>query len=78
MCFYYILVYPIDDVINFKIYFQSSSPAMTDRGKNGRGKYKNLNILRTKKVLDEIKKFFFKAIHLMKKKRKLADTSFKK
>ena len=34
-----------DDVINFKIYLQSTSNAMTDREKKGgRRKYKNVNI----------------------------------
>ena len=41
----------VDDVINFKIYLESSSKAMTDREKKrGRLRYKHLNILRTKRA----------------------------
>ena len=47
------------NVIKFKIYLGSSSQAMADRKKkSGRWKYKNLNILRTKSFLDEIKNIF--------------------
>ena len=41
----------INDIINFKIYFGSSSKAMADREKKrGRWKYKNLNISRMKRA----------------------------
>ena len=52
----------LDDVINFKIYFQSSPQAMADRGnrgqekqwltggKEGKREYISLNILKTKKA----------------------------
>ena len=39
-----------DDVINFEIFLESTSIAMAEREKKrGRGKYKNLNIFRTKR-----------------------------
>ena len=39
------------DVINFKIFIESTSQAMADREKKrGRRKYKNLNISRTKRA----------------------------
>ena len=42
---------PVDDVINSKIYFQSTSKAMVDRGKKrGRRKYNKLNISRAKRA----------------------------
>ena len=40
----------IDGIMNFEIYFSSSSKAMADRGKREEWKYKNLNILRMKKA----------------------------
>ena len=41
----------IDDVINFKIYLQTTSKAMTGREKKRQGrKYKNLNISRMKRA----------------------------
>ena len=41
----------IDDVMNFKIYLQSSSKAMADRqNKSEEKKYKNLNIFRTRRA----------------------------
>ena len=50
----------IDDGISFKIYLQSSSQAMADNyKKRRRWKYKNLNILRRKKVHLMISKAFF-------------------
>ena len=50
MC-YQVLILTIDDVINFKIYLQSSSKAMTDRKKKTGGqKYKKLNTSETKRA----------------------------
>ena len=50
MC-YLILIWLIDDIINFKIYLSSISEAMADRGKKRRRwKYKNLNFSRTKRA----------------------------
>ena len=47
-----VLIYAVDDIINFKIFLESTSKAMADREKNrGRRKYKNLNISRTKRAL---------------------------
>ena len=47
----------IDDVMNFKIYLQSSSKAMADRqNKSEEQKYKNLQ--NEKSFLDEIKSIF--------------------
>ena len=47
-----VLTETIDDVINFKVYLQSSSKAMADRKKKRGGrKYKNLNISRTKRAV---------------------------
>ena len=41
----------IDDVINFEIYFGSSTKATAGREKKrGRWKYKDLNICRTKRA----------------------------
>ena len=41
----------VDDVINFKIFLESTSKAMADREKKrGRRKYKNLNISRMKRA----------------------------
>ena len=34
MC-YQVLIWTIDDLINFKIYLRSTSKAMADRGKRG-------------------------------------------
>ena len=49
--FYKVLIQTVNDVINFKIFLGSSSEAMADREKKrGRKKYKNLNILRTKRA----------------------------
>ena len=46
-------------ITNFKIYLASSSQAMADKEKKRGGwKYKNLNISRTERVLDEIKNIF--------------------
>ena len=43
--------YLVDNVINLKIFLGSTSQAMADsRKKRGRRKYKNLNILRTKRA----------------------------
>ena len=50
MC-YQVLILTIDDVINFKIYLQSSSKAMTDKKKKRGGqKYKKLNTSETKRA----------------------------
>ena len=59
MC-YLILIWVIDDVINFKIYLPSISEAMADRGKRRRRwKYKKSEFLENKKsFLDEIKNVF--------------------
>ena len=47
----YVLLYTIDDVINFKMYLRSNSKATGDKEKKrGRRKYKNLNILWTKRA----------------------------
>ena len=44
MC-YWVLIYIINDVINFKIYLRSTSKAMADREiKRGRWEYKNTKI----------------------------------
>ena len=41
----------VDDIINFKVYLQTTSTAMGDREKKmGRRKYKKLNISRTKRA----------------------------
>ena len=41
----------VDDIKNFKIFLESTSKAITDRGKKrGRGKYKTLDISRTKRA----------------------------
>ena len=46
-----VLISTVDNVINFKIYLGSGSKAMADREKKkGRWKYKNLNVLRTKRA----------------------------
>ena len=59
MC-YQILIYAVDDVINFKIYLRTACKAMADREKKrGRWKYKNFNISRTKRAfLDEMTSIF--------------------
>ena len=51
--FLLILIQAIDDVINFKIYLQSFSKAMIERGEGTRGsqKYKNLSISGPKRTL---------------------------
>ena len=44
-------LFSFSDVINFKIYLRTTSKAMADwEKKRGRWKYKNLNILRTKRA----------------------------
>ena len=77
MC-YQVLIQTVDDVINSKIYLGSSSKAMADREKKrGRWKYKNFNILRTKKsFLNAIKTFsqFLKGYHLVKNKNLLKNS----
>ena len=75
----YLWMMLIDDVINFKIYLQSSSNAMANRQKKRGGeKYKNLNILKTKKhFLDEITFFIVFEGLSYGEKIKIADTSFK-
>ena len=61
----------MDDTINFKFYFQSSSEAIADmKKKRERWKYKNWNISRS--FLDEIKSIFhnyLRTIFLLKKKK---------
>ena len=49
MC-YLVLIWTVEDVINFKIYLGSRSKAMADGEKEGKWKYKNLNISRTKRA----------------------------
>ena len=50
MC-YRVLIYTIDDVMNFKVYLRSSSKAMVDGQKKREGqKYKKLNISKTKRA----------------------------
>ena len=45
------LIQTVVDIINLKISIQTTSNAMADREKkNGRRKYKNLNMLRTKRA----------------------------
>ena len=58
---YKVLIQAIDDVINFKVFLQSSSKAAGDRGKERvRWKNKNLNILRMRKdFLQNIFQNFF-------------------
>ena len=66
------------DVTNFKIYLRTTSKAMAGREKKGgRRKYKNLNILRTKRA--SLFHSFWRAIIWWKIKIrwKIADTSFK-
>ena len=47
--YYYVLIYTVYDIINFKIYLGSSSKAMADREKKRGGwKHKKLNISRIK------------------------------
>ena len=69
---------------NFKIYLQSSSKIMVDKEKKrGRCKYKNLNILITKRAFSMKQKSFFivfEGLPLAKKNAnliKIADTIFK-
>ena len=45
-------------IINLKIYLWSPSQAMADWRKEGKGKYKNVNILRTKKLFGLNRKYF--------------------
>ena len=45
-------------IINLKIYLWSPSQAMADWRKDGKGKYKNVNILRTKKLFGLNRKYF--------------------
>ena len=50
MC-YRVLIYAVDDVVNVTIFLGSTSKAISDgEKKRGRQKYRNLNILRTKRV----------------------------
>ena len=47
----FVLIWTVDDIINFQIFLGSTSKAMVDRGeKSRRQKYKNLNISRTKRA----------------------------
>ena len=56
-------------MINFKIYLQSSSKTVADRGKKrGRWKLQKFEYLENeKRFMDEIKSIIFKGYHLVKK-----------
>ena len=50
MC-YYVHIYTVDDIINFKIYLQTTFNTMADREKKReRWNYRNLNFSRTERA----------------------------
>ena len=58
MC-YLVPIWTVDDIVNFKIYIQSTSKAMADWGEKGRTEIQKSEYLENEKnFLDEIKNIF--------------------